>query len=1251
MTRRDLVVDDAPAPDRFEVRGRLGIGGVGEVHRVFDHRLGREVALKVLRSLSAPALYRFKREFRALADIAHPNLITLHELHTSSDEWFFTMELVEGVSFIDWVRPRARVAPTDLSDPDLSTGRVGETDPCDSDTQTRQVPLGAPGGDRAASGPLDEARLRAALAQLVDAVLALHSDRKLHRDLKPSNVLVTGEGRVVVLDFGLIAEVEAHLVDRTHDSAAIGTPIYMSPEQAADVPLTEATDWYSVGVMLFEALTGRRPFEGRIEQVLARKQGEAPPRASALVPDVPADLDALCAALLARDPAARPDGHAILTALGVAASRATIELERLATTGPFIGRVDELAALQQASADARSRGVAVFVGGDSGMGKSQLVRHFLDDARAHDAIVLEGRCYQRESVPFKTLDTVIDALTAALLRLPERELADVIPRDVGALARLFPVLRRVPALNDRCVGALCPPDPQELRRRGFGALRYLLRTLARLHPVVMWIDDLQWGDADSAVFLTNLVHAPEPLLLLCTHRHEDDAGVVAAIRDSPAIGDTRGDVRVIEVGPLADPEARALVMAIAGPDIDPDAVVRDAGGHPIFLAEVARSHGDAAGRSLATLLEARVAALPASAAALLRACAIEARPLLIDHAVRAAGLTALGTEIGVLRAEHLIRLRRLSDDGLGHLEPYHDRVRAAAVAGLTPAARQAIHRALAESFETQLPDDRLLDGLVDHWLAAGEPARAAALAVEAARFAEEALAFRRAADLYALAIEHGGHDDAAASPLLRRRGDALASAGQLEDAGEAYLAAVPGATAETRRELARLHLEQQLRRGRFTEGLPLTRQVLGTFGYDLPASRSAAVRRVIRQRIGLRWRGMKPGPRKLAEVPADELQRADALLSASNGLAFIDPLMGRVVQNDFLRAALGLGDPYRLAIAICQEIGFLGQIGGKARGRVELLFVWLRELGAQVNHPFVTGSIDFVDGLALYLIGRFREARPRLEQAHLTLRDHGTGVRWELDMIEHFLMGTLFWLGETAELVRMVPLLLREAVERGDMFAQHGLRGWRANVMWLVRGEPAEARAHLLAVELERPDPADYNIHHYYALLANIQVDLYLGDSETAARRLEDARKPMARSLIGRVQAVRVEVASLRGRVALAAAAAASPGQRPRLIAQARTHVRELRREQVAWPAALARLIDAGAAVIAGERQASTALDGAAQALAAADLPLHASVVRLRRAELAGDRGAADALRASMRERAIAEPDAIAAMLLPGPAR
>src|ERR1041384_5278005 len=307
--------------ERFALRRRLGAGGMGVVYEAYDRERDRTVALKTLLRATADDLYRFKREFRALADVAHPNLVSLFELMSDGTSWFFTMELVRGVNFLAHVRERI----DDASGPathELPTLNVTDHQTlAHFDDSLRGANDGAQAIDAAllteqVATACNLSRLRSALRQLVEGVNVLHETDQLHRDIKPTNVLVTSEGRVVLLDFGLITETSAPELRERRGLA--GTPAYMSPEQIAGQPITTASDWYSVGVILYEALTGRLPFTGTVFEVFERKQQMEPPPPRALVPSVPEDLDTRCRDLLRRDPRARPGGLEILARLSTA---------------------------------------------------------------------------------------------------------------------------------------------------------------------------------------------------------------------------------------------------------------------------------------------------------------------------------------------------------------------------------------------------------------------------------------------------------------------------------------------------------------------------------------------------------------------------------------------------------------------------------------------------------------------------------------------------------------------------------------------------------------------------------------------------------------------------------------------------------------------------------------------------------------------------------------------------------------------
>jgi hypothetical protein len=1184
---------------RLSVLRRIGEGGMGAVYEAFDAERKARVALKMLTRFDAGSVYRLKNEFRALADVTHANLCRLHELFAEGDTWFFTMELIDGERFDHWVRPE---------------------------------------------GVLDEARLRAALPELVSAVSVIHAAGKLHRDLKPSNVLVARDGRVVVLDFGLAVDPDLGGVGQTvADDNVSGTPAYMAPEQAAGTPASPASDYYALGVMLFEALTGTLPFSGRSHEMLVDKQRRDAPRVSTTAAGAPQDLASLCDALLSRDPRARPDGKMLRETYGGPTQVISAGPGYRSVSGMMperdllLGREVELAALRAAyGATLAGRPVVLFVSGESGMGKSALVAHFLDELRTEGhAAVLAGRCYERESVPFKGIDSVVDDLSRFLRRLPPTDASALMPREAYALARVFPVLGRLEAVAQSPKKDIV--DAQELRQRAFVAFGELLGRIRDRRPLVLYVDDAQWFDRDAVTLLGYLLgqYDPAAALIILSHRSEGAAGnpLLAQIHQQ-VIDNARFQESELSLGALSPQAAQELAARLLGGGGAARAteVALEAGGSPFFLGELARQTRRSVDGSRVTLHDAvlgHVQVLSVSARRLLEALAVAGRPLAIDVALDAAG--ASHEHIDVLHAERLLR-------GSGQersLECYHDKIRESVVQALSVERQRAVHANLLAALVAG--DDADPEHLALHAEGAGDRAGAARYAAEAAAAASKAMAFEQAALLYGRALELGQHDENARRTLLANLGDASANAGCGADAARAYLEAAAGATEDRALELKGRAAAQLLMSGHIDEGTALLGDLFRAVGLGLPRGPKTALLALAWERARLKLRGLAFRERK-GELPARERRQLDALL-AGRTLAGIDPVASALANCRYARLALSSGLPAHATTALAVEAWLTSLKGGfAAKTHAGMLIERAESLAVASGQPEALAIVQIARCGTARNFGDAEAARAHGEMAIVTLREHCTGVVWELGSARQMRQSACNALGDFAPAAELAALI-DDAWRRGDLYAATMLTGSCA-MPRLVQGDVDGVQRHLERARQHWPRPRGYSHPDFHLLEAEVLLAAYTGEPQRSLEKLQADWPAMEKALLLRRPDRGARLRVWRGGSALSVARL-DHAKAPACRVLARGDARALGRIRHPLAPAFSRMLQAGLALDEGSpTQAALHLRAALTSYEAlAVRPSIAAVQRRLGHLLGGDEGTALVAQADAALRAMGAVD------------
>jgi ATP/maltotriose-dependent transcriptional regulator MalT len=732
--------------NRFRIEREAGSGGMGRVFRANDLVTGATVAVKVLHGSAARDPERFEREAQLLDELRHPGIVRYiaHGRAPTGEPWL-AMEWLEG---------------EDLH-------------------------------DRLAREPLTLSETITFVSACADALAHAHARRVVHRDIKPTNIFLKDRrvDQIRILDFGL-ARNEAPSRPATQSGVWLGTPGYIAPEQARGVKELDArADVFSLGCVFFECLTGRPAFVGHdVMALLTKILFEEAPRVIDLVPEMPPELDALVARMLAKDRASRPaDGAVVLAELAafsantVAAwttkppqramlERVPIEPVRtlLGRQSPCVGRERELGTLggvwDACVAEPVAR--AVLVTAPAGIGKSRLRYEFLRKLRERGAPhqLLIGRgdpsC---PHAPYRMLALAVRAtagilegepLTVQRQKLRARVERTVAERDVERVSRFLGELAVVPFGDDDAPDLRAArQDPMLMGDQIRRAFEDWLTAESDERPVLLVFEDMHWGDLGSIRLIDGALRnvRDRPWMLLALARPD--------VRTLfPKLWAGRA-VTEMELGRVTRKAAAKLVSSILGDSFDPaeaSRLVERSSGNALHLEEMLRAiaagSGDDQLPSVERVFEARVDRLPEAHFDVLAAASVLGN-VFWRGAVRAVageppGRRPVGDLLGELVAHEFVTRR-----GRGRFageEEYvfrHAVLRDVIYARLTPQVRGAMHRRAAEWLERSGEGHPAV--IADQWDLGGDPQRsivhhrhAAERALEASDF-EIALARAR----------------------------------------------------------------------------------------------------------------------------------------------------------------------------------------------------------------------------------------------------------------------------------------------------------------------------------------------------------------------------------------------------------------------------------------------------------------------------------------------------------------------------
>ncbi|MDB4963107.1 MAG: hypothetical protein JWP01_3106 [Myxococcales bacterium] len=1167
--------------DRYHIVRELGRGGMGVVYLGRDLRLDMDVAIKFRGITHTDATLWLKREFRAVASLRHPNLVELYELVAHDRSCYFTMEYLHGVDPRRWVERRTPVSMP-VHDPSAGDQTTRSAVPLQiSDTATSGVPLMTPPSSvfGRAVPVVDFGRIRSLLTQLAEGVAFLHARGVIHRDIKPSNAIVVG-GVVKLLDFGLAIDRSRQDDELARESRIVGTAAYLAPEYLDRLVVGPAIDVYALGVLAFELCTGQPPFGGTLHLLSRMQRTIRIPRVSETNPEIPADLDDLFEKMLAQDPAERP------TALEVAnALTGTLSQPRARREVSFIGRTAELAQIEARITDPGEHGRLLLITGASGAGKTALIDEAISQARSDRTMIWRGRCHERERVPYRAFDLIVDDLATELAGDPR------LAREVdhaAALASVFPVL--APLVDQERAADPAAADPRVERERALIALTQMFAQLIVGARAVIVIDDLQWADEDSLELLSVLVERiGRPLTVIATWTTH------APISEPPrAVLDRLGaSAEILDVPQMAPIDLEQLIAGLA-PAIPLARVAAAAllsAGSPYLAELIGRELGEAGASDPKDAEIRRLDRLPPDERTVAQIAALAGGTASFEQLRALAELPSERLQ-SVLRGLEDARIVRATPATVG--DPvyvfYHQRLRETASAAMTDDVRRKLHERFATWFEQTLPDP---GQLAYHWQAAGHAAHAAYWAIVAGDAARAQLAWGVAADWYARALDLGA--GAGQLSVREKLANALFLGGKLAAAADEFLALANHADGESGHPAPvaaggdrwRVRAaEAYLKLGELERGLRVLDGVLARRGAPRTHNRAISVARAVS--VTACWLSPVRGSARIDDGVLPAAYRVIAsFLSTPYPIESLEYVLRGVAHADRSgdRAAHAMG---MAMLSAYVATGSLGRFGDRAIANAQRLSI---QSGAPYPAMVSAGAL----GMLATLRGNWSGMRAAHEDAERVCKRLGLERSWEASFLRTYWALGEFYAGEPARALELLGPLMETSE---DLWTRAMLGSCRGRVLVLA-GDLTAART--VARELARAPAALQGMSSIYRQVFLGELALAEHDWSRAQAIASELASSARAQWLSTMPAISAMIDVVAATAAIGTAASSATDQRARRSAarEARTIARRLyRRGSSSFYAATALRLRSQSAHLLGNRAESLALLARAAAIA-----------------------------------------------------